>query len=305
MDVFITGGSGFVGLTLCQALLKANHTVSVLSRSPSARERLPKGVGVVLGDPTEPGPWQDQATGCQWFINLAGASIFNRWTPEYKKLIIDSRVLTTRHLVQAMAAGRPEVERVLVSASAVGYYGPRGDEVIDEAGAPGDDFLATVCRDWEAEALAAEECGARVVRTRFGIVLGGSGGALAKMLPLFRLGLGGRLGSGKQWFSWIHQFDLVTAILFALNRASLSGPVNLTAPTPVTNREFTRTLGRVLKRPAMLPAPGLGLRLAMGEMASMLLTGQRVVPAKLISAEFIFHHPTLGSALVDLLGPAA
>lgn len=302
MDAFITGGSGFVGRALCQALRDANQEVTVLTRSTEAARRLPRGVEFCLGDPSEPGAWQEEAGRARVIINLAGASIFNRWTPEYKQAIRDSRILTTRHLVQAMADHPLDEERLLVSTSAVGYYGPRGDEEIDEQSSPGDDFLAQVCREWEAEAMAAEKLGARVVRTRFGIVLGAHGGALDQMLPLFRKGLGGRLGSGRQWFSWIHQRDLVTAIMFVLSRPQLSGAVNLTAPQPVTNRELTRELAGVLGRPAVLPAPGFALRLFMGEMASVLLSGQKVVPAKLLTAGFTFHFPTLRQALEDLLG---
>lgn len=303
MDVFITGGSGFVGRALSRALSAGNNTVTVLSRSTKAAARLDKGIQFCLGDPTEPGPWQDEAACAQVIINLAGASIFGRWTKGHRRLITDSRVLATRHLVQAMARRTDAPDRVLISASAVGYYGPRGDAEIDESSEPGDDFLAGVCRAWEAEAMAAEEFGVRVARTRFGIVLGKDGGALNRMLPIFRMGLGGRLGSGKQWFSWIHQKDLVTAILFILARTAISGGVNLTAPNPVRNKELTKELGRVLRRPAILPAPGFALRLILGSMASMLLTGQRVMPKKLLAEGFEFHHPTIASALEDLLRP--
>ncbi|MCF8034338.1 MAG: TIGR01777 family oxidoreductase [Desulfarculaceae bacterium] len=302
MKVLVTGGSGFVGTTLCARLLEAGHEVSVLTRSQKGAERLPQGVAPLLGDPTAQGPWQDQAAAHDAFVNLAGASIFNRWSMEYKALIRSSRILTTRNLVQAMGR-RPEgsAPAVLVSASAVGYYGPRGDEELSEDDQPGSDFLASVCMDWEGEALQARDLGARVVCARFGIVLGTGGGALGQMLPLFRLGLGGPLGSGQQWFSWIHQQDLVGALIFCLEK-DMSGPANCCAPAPVTNRELAASLGRVLHRPAFLPAPGFAIKLAMGEMGSMVLTGQRVLPQALLRAGFSFQFPELEGALRDLLG---
>ena len=196
MEIFMTGGSGFVGSYLCRLLLQQEHTVTVLSRSAEKTRLLPKGVGLCLGDPTQAGPWQTEAARHQGFINLAGASIFGRWTKKYKDLMENSRLATTRNLVQALAARQSDQPAVLVSASAVGYYGFRGDEEIDESGAAGDDFLAELCRKWEAEAVRAEEYGAKMVRGRFGIVLGKKGGALGQMLPLFQKGLGGPLGSG-------------------------------------------------------------------------------------------------------------
>ncbi|MCB2228773.1 MAG: TIGR01777 family oxidoreductase [Desulfarculaceae bacterium] len=302
MKVFVTGGSGFVGTTLCARLAEAGHVVTVLTRSEKGAERLPKGVAACLGDPTAQGPWQETAAEHDAFVNLAGASIFNRWSMEYKALIRSSRVLCTRNLVEAMGR-RPgdAAPAVLVSASAVGYYGPRGDQELSEEAPPGSDFLAEVCKAWEDEAAQARQHGARVVTTRFGIVLGPGGGALGQMLPLFRLGLGGPLGSGKQWFSWIHQADLVEALLFCLEK-EMSGPANCTAPQPVQNRELAASLGRVLHRPAFLPAPGFAIRLAMGEMGSIVLTGQRVVPQALMRAGFTFQFPELDGALKDLLG---
>ncbi|MBU1274243.1 MAG: TIGR01777 family oxidoreductase [Proteobacteria bacterium] len=301
MKVLVTGGSGFVGTTLCARLLAAGHAVTVLTRSGKGAGRLPAGVEACVGDPTAPGPWQEVAAEHDAFVNLAGAGIFSRWSSEYKALIRASRLDTTRNLVDALARRKAEEPAVLVSASAVGYYGPRGGEELSEDSPPGEDFLAQVCREWEAEAQAAARLGARVVCARFGIVLGGGGGALGQMLPLFRLGLGGPLGSGKQWFSWIHQADLVTALLFCLEH-EMSGAANCCAPAPVTNRQFTRTLGRVLGRPAFLPAPGFAVRLAMGEMGSVVLTGQRVIPQALMRAGFSFQFPELEGALRDLLG---
>lgn len=301
MKVLVTGGSGFVGTALCASLVTAGHEVTVLTRGDKGAGRLPAGVEACVGDPTAPGPWQEVAAGHDAFVNLAGAGIFSRWTPEHKKLIRSSRVDSTRNLVDAMARRRSGQGAVLVSASAVGYYGPRGGEELSEEAPPGEDFLAGVCKQWEAEAQAAARLGARVVCARFGIVLGGGGGALGQMLPLFRLGLGGPLGSGRQCFSWIHVADLVTALLFCLEN-EMSGAANCCAPSPVTNREFTRTLGRVLRRPAFLPAPGFAVRLAMGEMGSVVLTGQRVIPQALMRAGFSFQFPELEGALRDLLG---
>ena len=301
MKVLVTGGSGFVGTTLCARLVAQGHAVTVLTRSERGAKRLPAGVQACVGDPTAPGDWQQEAAQCDALVNLAGASIFSRWSSEYKALIRASRIDTTRNLVEAISRRQGDDPPVLVSASAVGYYGPRGDEELSEQSPPGEDFLAGVCREWEAEAQAATRFGARVVCARFGIVLGRGGGALGQMLPLFKLGLGGPLGGGRQWFSWVHQADLVEALLFCLTK-QMSGAANCCAPAPVRNREFTRTLGRVLGRPAILPAPGFAVRLAMGEMGSVVLTGQRVIPQALSRAGFSFQFPELEGALRDLLG---
>jgi uncharacterized protein len=302
MEVFVTGGSGFVGRGLCQGLLDQGHGVTVLSRSAQAAQRLPAGVKVCQGDPGAAGPWQEEAARCQGFVNLAGASVFQRWSDEHKHLILESRVSATRHLVQALARRTAPGQAVLVSASAVGYYGFRGDEELDEHSPSGDDFLSHVCQQWESQAQQAESLGARVVRARFGIVLGDKGGALAKMLPLFRLGLGGALGGGRQWFSWIHQQDLVAALLFCLSHPEVGGAVNCTSPSPVTNRELAKALGRALRRPAWLPVPGLAVRLALGELGTMLTRGQRVLPRRLTAMGFGFSFPGLEQALADLVG---
>jgi uncharacterized protein (TIGR01777 family) len=302
MDIFVTGGSGFIGRTLCQHLLDRGHEVTVLSRSAESSARLPRGVGHCMGDPTQPGPWQEEAARYQGFINLAGASIFERWTPEYKEQILRSRVESTRNLVRAMAARRGHEPATLVSASAVGYYGFHGDEELTEEDPPGEDFLATVCRQWEEEALRAADLEAKVIRARFGIVLGTGGGAMGRLLPIFKRGLGGPLGGGRQWFSWIHQADLVEAIIQCLESPGLAGAVNCASPQPVTNRQLAQALGRALHRPAFLPAPGLAVRLALGEFGSVLLEGQRVLPARLLADGFEFRFPTIDQALADLLG---
>ena len=224
-----------------------------------------------------------------WVINLAGASIFKRWSTGYKQEIYDSRIRTTRNLVSALAAG--DRRQLLCSTSAVGYYGPRGDEVLTEESPQDSYFLAKLAEAWEAEALKAQELGIRVVITRFGIVLGKGGGALGQMAPMFRRFLGGPLGSGQQWFSWIHQADQVRAFSFIQEHPEIHGPVNFTAPRPVRNRELTKALGRVLHRPTLLPAPEFMMRLVLGEFADALLTGQRVIPKKLLDAGFRFKFP--------------
>ena len=302
MKVFITGGSGFIGRKVVQRLAEAGHEVTILSRSeravpPELREK----ISLCQGDPTRKGPWQEVAADHEGIINLAGASIFKRWSPAYKETILSSRVLTARNLVQALAQRSAGQTTVLVSASAVGYYGFRGDEELTETDPPGDDFLARVCQAWEAEADKAHESGVRVVRTRFGIVLGQGGGSLAQMAPLFKKGLGGKLGTGRQWFSWIHIEDLARALLRCLEEGSLSGPVNLTAPHPVTNQELTQALGQALHRPAFLTVPEFAIKLKMGEFGSVVLKGQRVMPGVLTQAGFEFRFPRLEEALADLV----
>ncbi len=237
-------------------------------------------------------------------LNLAGEPVLgSRWTPRHLRALVESRVDATRELVRAMqAAARPA--GVLVSASAVGFYGDRGDELLDEESAPGEDFLARLCRDWEAAALAAASGGTRVVALRIGLVLGRGGGALARMLPLFRAGLGGPLGSGRQQQSWIHLRDLVAIILLALEDERLGGPLNATAPSPVSGRELAAALGRALRRPVWLRVPAPALRLALGEGASVLCASQRALPRRLLAHGFRFAFPELAPALAELLDGA-
>ena len=301
MNIFMTGGTGFVGKALSRRLAQAGHEVTVLTRKLRQEQDLPDGIRFQEGDPTEPGPWQDRVAAHEVVINLAGASIFMRWTDKNKALIRNSRIMTTKNLVDALpkSAGK---ETLLLSTSAIGYYGPHGDEILDESGGPGQDFLAAVTRDWEASALAAEARGARVVLCRFGIVLGPQGGALQKMLPAFKYYFGSRLGSGKQWFSWIHLKDLIEIYPFLIAHPDISGPLNVTAPHPVRNEALTRELGAVLKKPTFMPpVPGFVLKMAMGEFGSVLLEGQRVVPKKLLHAGFTFRFPNIHDALEDLL----
>ena len=295
MKIFVTGGTGFVGKTLALALIRTGHEVSILTRSGKGET---SGVSWIEGDPTQKGKWQEAVKEHGVVINLAGASLFTRWTEEAKRMIRDSRILTTRHLLEAMDGGKG---KTFFSTSAIGYYGFHGDENLTEDSPPGGDFLALLARDWEAEAKEAEKKGCRVVLTRFGIVLGEKGGALGQMIPLFNKYVGGPLGSGKQWFSWIHIEDLTRAFLFLLEHPEISGPVNLTAPNPVRNKELAQWLGRILGRPAFLPAPGFMLRLVLGEFGSILLEGQRVLPQKLVQAGFQFSYPEIDRALRQVI----
>ncbi len=302
MKVFITGGTGFVGTTLARELTAKGHSVTVLMRKGEPARNLPPGARALQGDPTVRGAWQEEVPGHEVFINLAGASIFTRWTDEAKRVIRDSRILTTRHLVEAMAP-RKGKETHLFSTSGAGYYGYHGDEDLTEESPPGTEFLAMLSRDWEAEALRAKDYGVRVALMRFGIVMGESGGMLGEVLPVFRMCLGADLGSGSQWFSWIHEMDLARIFLFLIEEnRTLDGPVNCTAPEPVRNHEFTKTLGGVLGVPTFLPpVPGFMLRLMKGEFGSVILEGQRVLPQKLLRAGFQFHYPTLKEALTEIL----
>lgn len=297
MKVLIAGGTGFIGRALADALIARGDEVTIQTRDaakthPGARMR--------VWDGKEPGPWTSALDGADAVVNLAGESIAGgRWTPARKLALIRSRVDSTRALVAAVASA-PRKPRVLVNASAVGYYGLRPAGDCPEDAPQGADFLAALCGQWEREAAAAEKLGVRVVRARTSLVLGRGGGALEKMRLPFKLGLGGPLGDGTQPFPWIHIEDEVGAILFALDTPSLSGPVNLVAPQAATNAEFTAALGRAFHRPAVLRAPAFALRLALGELAEALLGGQRAVPRKLQEAGYRFKHPALDEALATL-----
>ncbi|MFP4225163.1 MAG: TIGR01777 family oxidoreductase [Desulfobacterales bacterium] len=298
MNVLITGSSGFVGSHLIPFLLESGYQAIGVDRTPAKKPISDPRFRFIEADTTQPGDWQDAVNEADAVINLAGVSIFRRWSEKAKKLIYDSRILTTRNVVAALAEGK---DAVLCSTSAVGFYGPRGDETINESAAAGDDFLARISIDWEGEALQAEKKGARVVLGRFGIILGKAGGALGTMLPAFRLGLGGPLGNGRQWSPWIHMTDLLRAHRFVLEHPEVSGPVNFAAPNPVTNRELAQTLGKVLSRPAFFKVPGFVLRMASGELGEMLLNGQRAYPARLLEKGFEFKYPALEQALRDVL----
>ncbi len=298
MNIAMTGASGFIGRHLTARLRQEGHSTRAISlRSGLAPEAFLENV----------------FAGCDAIVHLAGEPVAQRWTSSAKQRIRDSRVGGTRSVVQALA-GLDRKPSVLVSASAIGYYGSRGDEILTEDSTPASDFLGEVVQAWEREAREAVKLGIRVVSPRIGVVLGrasgalqnGYGGALQKMLLPFRLGLGGRIGSGKQWMSWIHIDDLVALIAFALssssNNPALEGPVNAVAPKPVTNADFTHALARAVHRPATFPVPEFALKLLFGEMSSLLLGGQRVIPQAALAAGFTFRYAELGSALADLFG---
>jgi uncharacterized protein (TIGR01777 family) len=299
MRVVVTGATGLIGSALVGALRERGDVPVALARSTeSAREKLGAGVEVHrwAAPESEPPPTQALA-GAGGVVHLLGEPVDQRWSDAAKRRIRDSRVRSTTLLADALTALSPE-ERpaVLVSQSASGYYGVRGDEPLSEDAAPGDDFLAGVVVEWEAAARRAEPA-LRVVETRTGVVLSGEGGALAKMLPFFKLGIGGPVAGGRQYVPWIHLDDVVAGLLRCLDDERLSGPVNLTAPNPVTNAELSRTLGRVLHRPAFLPVPGFALKLLYGEMAQVVTTGSRVVPDRLQAVGHSFHFPDLEPAL--------
>lgn len=301
MKALVTGATGFVG----PRLLRLLDQPIVLTRNP---ERASESIGHLAGrilrwEPLEGPPPPEAFAGVDAVFHLAGESVAEgRWTVQQKAKIRDSRVIGTRHLVAGMTRNESG-PRTLVSASAVGYYGDRGDEELTETSPPADDFLADVCIAWEAEANAAAEQGVRVVTARTGIVLGAGGGALGKMLTPFRLGAGGPLGSGKQWMPWLHVADLARLYVHAAETANLVGPMNAVAPNPVRNSEFTKTLARQLKRPAFMPAPYFGLRLAFGEFAQVLFASQRVLPQVALETGFVFQYPLLADALREILSP--
>jgi uncharacterized protein (TIGR01777 family) len=301
MRVFITGGTGFVGRHLTRAMLARGHAVTVLSRSPKRKPDMPDGVEVVEGDPTEPGPWQRIVSDHDAVVNLAGAPIFKRWSEDYKRTILESRISTTINVVDALKPGGDRVPDLL-NASAVGYYGFRDDTVLDETAGPGGDFLAGVAQAWEREASRAAEAGARVVFCRFGIVLGSEGGALLEMIERFRRFGPSVLGTGRQWFSWIHVEDLAEVFLFLLQHRDISGPVNCVAPGPVTNRQLTEAIAERMGRSrSRLSVPGFALKLLMGDFAEVLLNGQRVRPAELLAEGFEFRFGDIRTALEDLI----
>jgi uncharacterized protein len=304
MRVVITGATGLIGRALIGPLRDRGDEVVALTRDADrARGVLGSGVEAhAWARPTDEPPPEDALAGADAVVHLLGEPVAQRWNERSKRAIRESRVAATRRLVAGLLALAPERRpAVLVSQSATGFYGPRGDQPLAEDGPAGDDFLAEVVVAWEREALhAATEL--RVVVTRTGVVLAQGGGALAKMLPFFRLGIGGPVAGGRQYVPWIHLDDVVGALLFCLDTQQVSGPVNLTAPAPVTNAELSRTLGRVLRRPAVLPVPALALKVLYGEMAQIVTTGQRVLPARLEQSGYAFRHPDLEAALRDVLG---
>ncbi|HEX9444500.1 MAG TPA: TIGR01777 family oxidoreductase [Candidatus Binatia bacterium] len=304
MKLVVAGGTGFIGTALLNSLAQQGHALVVLTRRASPAG-LPAGTTPIVWQPGSPGTWEnvlpEALSGADGVINLAGEPIAGkRWTGAQKQKLRASRVDPTRALVDAIGRSRSK-PGFLLNASAVGYYGPRGDETVTEADGPGGDFLARLCREWEDEAKKAEAHGLRVVRLRTGVVLGRDGGALAKMIPPFKLFFGGPLGSGAQWLPWIHLEDEVGLIRFLLENPAARGPVNATAPNPVTMKEFAKALGGALHRPSWAPVPAFALRLMLGEMAEMLLTGQRALPAEAERLGYRFRHPALPEALRDIL----
>jgi hypothetical protein len=298
MKIFITGGLGFVGRSLSLFFLDKGHQVTAVGLSSNRAGIDHPNFSYMSADTTQKGNWQEELREIDYVVNLAGKSIFSRWTEKYKKIIYDSRILTTRNLVEALPANK---EVVLCSTSAVGYYGDRGDDKVNENEPNGFDFLANVAVDWEKAALEAKAKGIRVVIARFGVVLGKNGGALAKMIPAFRLMLGGSLGDGKQWFPWIHQNDLLSAILFVLENENINEPLNFCSPKPVRQRQLAKTLGEALVRPSFMPAPSFMIRLFLGEFGETLLYSQKVVPEKLLEYGFQFRYPEINDAINNLV----
>lgn len=303
MRVAVTGATGTLGRAVVRELQTRGDEVTALSRN-GERARALLGVATATWtDPKSERPPADALRGRDAVVHLLGETVAQRWTADARREIRESRVLATRNLVDALG-DLPEGERprTLVSQSATGWYGARGDERLDESTPAADDFLAQVVRDWETEARRAEEHGVRVVLTRTGVVLSASGGALDKMLPFFKAGIGGPVAGGRQYVPWVHIDDVAGAIAFALDTESASGPLNVTAPEPVTNRELSKALGRVLRRPAFAPVPALAVKALYGEMGTIVTTGQRGVPARLAELGYEFRRPELEAALRDATG---
>ena len=292
--VFITGGTGFIGSYILPLLHKEGYEIYVLVRSKEKAKRLPSFCKPVLGDSTKKGEWQTYLSKADIVINLAGQNIFSRWNESYKRLIFESRVKSTENVVSFL-----KENSILINASAIGYYGDKGDTLLTEDSPPGDDFLAKTCIEWEKEAQKAKEKGAKVIITRFGIVLG-KGGMLSKILPIFKLGLGGTLGKGNQWFSWIHIEDLAQAIGFLI-KAQKERIYNLVSPNPVTNKEFVKTLGSILKRPTILPVPVFAMRLLFGELANVITYSVKAYPKNLLELGFKFRFENIKDALKNLI----
>lgn len=300
MDIFITGGMGFVGRHLTSTLLGLGHRVTAVGRSPRPRGLTNHpGFTYLAADTTVPGEWQKRLADHGIIINLAGKSIFTLWTETAKRQIYDSRILTTRNIADALTGSSNDT--VFFSTSAVGYYGERGEDVLTETEPPGSGFLAKVSQDWEREAMRAQSPRTRVVLARYGVVLARGGGAMASMLPAFKLGLGGRLGTGRQWFPWVHLDDVIDAYLFVIDHPGIVGPVNWCAPHPVRNRDFTERLARRLKRPAIIPVPEFVMKTALGEFGQTLICSQRAQPAVLQKAGFLFSYSEIDSALDEII----
>ncbi len=301
MKIIVAGATGFIGKPLVEALLKKGHEITILSRRATIREQIHGKVRHVIWNPDSDGLVVNEVEGCDAVINLAGEPIVGkRWSSKQKEKILTSRVNAAKSVTHSIERLRKK-PAVFVNASAIGYYGSRGSEELTEDSRAGHDFLTEVCKAWEAHAIRAQDFGVRVVRMRIGIVLGRSGGALSMMLPAFKLGLGGWLGNGNQWMSWIHLEDLINLIEFSLSNPRASGVWNAVAPQPVTNKVFSMVLAQVLKRPCFLPAPEFALEILLGEMSTILLGSQRVLPKKAREAGFVFRYPEIRLALESLI----
>jgi uncharacterized protein (TIGR01777 family) len=309
MQVFVTGGTGLVGTRLVKKLLERGDRVTLLTRRPAvARDLFGAGCTSLEGDPTKAGDWMSAVGDCDGVIHLAGENIFaKRWSEEFKAALFDSRINSTRNVVQALwvrprrGDGSP---KVLVNASAIGYYGPHGDEELDETSPPANDFLAHVCVEWEKVAQVVEATGVRCAVVRVGVVLDKKGGVVGKLMTPFKLGAGGPVGNGRQYVSWIHHEDLTGIFLMALDNSEAKGPINGTAPNPVTNKAFGKALGAALHRPAFIPTPTLALRVFLGEVTSIISTGQRVLPKKAMALGYAYKYPTVEIALSSIMNEA-
>lgn len=299
--ILVTGGTGFIGRKVCDTLHNKDYDVNVVSRNPEKAKTKLEAVGEIYGWNPESEQLPTEAISeAEAVIHLAGETIAGRWNTEKKQRIRDSRVLSTRNLVESCANAESK-PKVLICASAIGLYGDSGDNSFTEETPPGTDYLAEVCKEWETEAYKASELGIRVVTVRIGLVLGLGGGMLQQILTPFKIGIGGKLGSGQQWMSWIHVDDVVGIILHALENDSITSALNATAPVPVRNIDFTKALGSVLRKPTFLPVPRFGLKLMMGEFADFVLLSQKVLPEKTVASGYEFQFTTIDSALSNLL----
>jgi uncharacterized protein (TIGR01777 family) len=300
MKIFITGGTGFIGSTITRTLANSGHDLTILTRAIPSGSILPTGVRFLIGDSTKEGTWQKDVAEHEVVINLAGASIFRRWNARNKAVIRESRVLTTRHVVEALASFKGR-DSQLLNASGIGIYGACGDEEITENSPPGDNFIAQVAVQWEREALAAERCGTRVVLCRFSQVMGRGGGPLNKLVRASQFHMATKWGNGQQWVSWIHEDDVANIILFLLKNNDITGPLNITSPNPIRNTELAAVVARTFGKRVLIPGvPAPILKSLMGDFTEELLHGQRAVPQKLLSNNLLFQYPTILEALKDL-----